>query len=160
MTSQLLICRLLLTAACLWALLPAYAHDFRVGAVVVDHPYATPTLAGVSNGAAYFRGIRNRGTATDRLVAASTPVAERVELHRMALDGDIMRMRAVDAIELPAGKELQMRHGQSLHLMLVNLKKPLLVGERFDLTLRFEKSGETTVKVLVQQPRNNAAHKH
>lgn len=155
-----LILRPLLIAACLSVTLPGQAHDFRAGAIVIDHPYATPTPAGATNGAAYFRSLRNRGTQADRLVAASTVVAERVELHRMSLDGDIVRMRALDAIDLPAGQEIQMRHGQALHLMLVNLKKPLLAGDRFDLTLRFEKSGEVRVKVWVQQPRSALEHKH
>ncbi|MCO4095010.1 MAG: copper chaperone PCu(A)C [Acidovorax sp.] len=142
---------------------PAHAHDFRAGQLVIDHPYATPSLAGTSNGAAYLRGIRNRGTAPDRLVAASTPVAERVELHEMTTEGDVMRMREVPAIDLPAGQEVQLRHGQRYHLMLINLRQPLKVGDRFDLTLKFEKAGETTVKAWVQQPRtqgSESGHKH
>jgi len=145
---------------------PAHAHDFRAGQLVIDHPYATPSLAGTPNGAAYLRGIRNRGTAPDRLVAASTPVAERVELHEMSTEGDVMRMREVPAIDLPAGQEVQLRHGQRYHLMLINLRQPLKVGDRFDLTLKFEKAGETTVKAWVQQPRvgsspaGHEGHKH
>jgi len=145
---------------------PAHAHDFRAGQLVIDHPYATPSLAGTPNGAAYLRGIRNRGTAPDRLVAANTPVAERVELHEMTTEGDVMRMREVPAIDLPAGQEVQLRHGQRYHLMLINLRQPLKVGDRFDLTLKFEKAGETTVKAWVQQPRAGSSpaghegHKH
>ena len=135
----------------------AQAHDFRAGSLVIDHPYATPSLASTPNGAAYLRGIRNRGTAPDRLVGATTAVAERVELHTMTTEGNVMRMREVPAIELPAGQEVQLRHGQQYHLMLVNLRQPLVVGERFDLTLKFDKAGETTVKVWVQQPRAGAA---
>lgn len=138
---------------------PAHAHDFRAGQLVIDHPYATPSLAGTPNGAAYLRGIRNRGTAPDRLVAASTPVAERVELHEMTTEGDVMRMREVPAIDLPAGQEVQLRHGQRYHLMLINLRQQLKVGDRFDLTLKFEKAGETTVKAWVQQPRGGE-HRH
>ena len=138
---------------------PAHAHDFRAGQLVIDHPYATPSLAGTPNGAAYLRGIRNRGTAPDRLVAASTPMAERVELHEMTTEGDVMRMREVPAIDLPAGQEVQLRHGQRHHLMLINLRQPLKVGDRFDLTLKFEKAGEMTVKAWVQQPRGGE-HRH
>lgn len=136
------------------------AHDFRVAQLVIDHPYATPSLAGTPNGAAYLRGIRNRGTTSDRLVGATTTVAERVELHQMTSEGNIMRMREVPAIELPAGQEVQIRHGQRFHLMLINLRKPLVVGERFDLTLKFEKAGELPVKVWVQQPRTAGGESH
>ncbi|MBH1963691.1 MAG: copper chaperone PCu(A)C [Comamonadaceae bacterium] len=140
----------------------AHAHDFRAGDLVIDHPYATPSLPGIKNGAAYFRGIRNAGGTSDRLLGARTDVATRVELHSMRTENDVMRMREVPAIELPAGKSIQLRHGQKQHLMLVDLKKPLVVGERFDLTLVFEKAGEKTVKVWVQQPReaNNGHHQH
>lgn len=139
------------------------AHDFRVGDLSIDHPYATPSLPGVQTGAAYLRGIRNKGKAPDRLIGASTPVAERVELHTRQAEGDVVRMREVTAIELPAGQEVQLRHGQPQHLMLVGLKQPLKVGDRFELTLRFERAGQTTVKAWVQQPRAGAAaaaHKH
>ncbi len=140
----------------------AHAHDFRAGDLVIDHPYATPSLPGIKNGAAYFRGIRNAGRADDRLLSARTDVAARVELHSMRTENDVMRMREVSAFNLPAGKSVQFRHGQAQHLMLVDLKKPLVVGERFDLTLVFEKAGETTVKVWVQQPReaNSGHHQH
>lgn len=141
----------------------ACAHDFRVGELSIDHPYATPSLPGVKTGAAYLRGIRNKGSAPDRLIGASTPVAERVELHTRQTEGDVVRMREVSAIELPPGQEVQLRHGQPQHLMLVGLKKPLKAGELFDLTLRFEHAGQITVKAWVQQPRaaaGDGAHKH
>lgn len=141
----------------------AQAHDFRAGDLSIDHPYATPSLPGVQTGAAYLRGIRNKGTVADRLIGARTPVAERVELHTRQTDGDVVRMREVAAIEIPAGQEVQLRHGQPQHLMLVGLKQPLKAGERFDLTLRFERAGETTVKAWVQQPRDvhgGDAHTH
>ncbi|WP_373768979.1 copper chaperone PCu(A)C [Delftia acidovorans] len=141
--------------------LTARAHDFRAGDLVIDHPYATPSIAGSSNGAAYLRGIRNKGKNADRLIGASTPAAARVELHEMKMEGDIMHMREVPFIELPAGQEVQLRHGQSHHLMLIDLKQPLREGDRFDLTLQFEKAGEYKVKVWVQQPkRMPSGHQH
>ena len=151
---------LVLGLAALGALGMARAHDFRAGDLSIDHPYATPSAPGARNGAAYLRGIRNKGAAPDRLLGASTPVAERVELHASTTDGDVVRMREIDVIELPAGQEVQLRHGQGRHLMLVGLKQPLVAGERFELTLRFARSGQTTVKVWVQQPREAAASGH
>jgi len=140
--------------------LPAHAHGFRAGELVIDHPYATPSLAGTSNGAAYFRGIRNKGKAVDRLIGASTAVAGRVELHEMTMEGDVMKMRAVPAIELPPGHEVELRHGQRYHLMLLDLTQPLKEGDRFELTLKFERAGEAKVKVWVQQPKAREARGH
>ena len=141
---------------------PAAAHDFKLGPLRVDHPYATPTPPGATTGAAYLRGIRNTGNTPDRLVAASTPAARAVEIHRSVVDAqNVMRMRAVDGIAVPARGELRLRHGGEHHLMLIDLKAPLKNGDRFPMTLRFEKAGEREVMVWVQQPREAAgAHEH
>lgn len=141
--------------------LPAAAHDFKHGALRIDHPYATPTGAGMANGAVYFRAIENTGAEPDRLLSASTPIAQSVELHRMQVDDGVMRMRPIEAIDLPAKTTVSLRHGQPLHLMLMGLQRPLVLGERFALTLRFERAGEREVMVWVQQPRaGSAAHAH
>ena len=141
----------------------AHAHDFKQGDLVIDHPYATPSLAGTRNGSVYFKGLRNRGGQADRLIAAKSAVAERVELHQMQMDGQVMRMREVPAIELPARTEVNLRHGGAgtHHLMLQGLKQPLKDGDRFDLELVFEKAGTRKVNVWVQTPRSgNASPKH
>jgi copper(I)-binding protein len=141
----------------------ALAHGTAKGDLVIDHPYATPSLGGVVNGSAYFRGIKNKGDKPDRLLSAKSPVAERVELHRMTTQAGVMRMREVPAIDLPAGQTTSLRHGGEYHLMLINLKQPLKDGDRFDLTLHFERAGTQTVKVWVQTPRDavsDAAHNH
>ena len=141
----------------------AHAHDFKQGDLVIDHPYATPSMAGTRNGSVYFKGLRNRGGQADRLIAAKSAVAERVELHQMQMDGQVMRMREVPAIELPARTEVNLRHGSAgtHHLMLQGLKQPLKDGDRFDLELVFEKAGTRRVNVWVQTPRAGApAHAH
>ncbi|MBZ8140773.1 hypothetical protein CLD22_12780 [Rubrivivax gelatinosus] len=139
----------------------AWGHGSRAGELLIDHPYATPTPAAASTGAVYFRAIANQGRSADRLLGASTPVAERVEIHRSTLDGDVMRMRALEALELPPGERLLLRHGGAgVHLMLLGLKAPLRDGGRFPLTLRFERAGSVEVMVWVQTPREGGAHQH
>ena len=140
----------------------AVAHDFKIGDLTIDHPYATPTVTAQSTGAVYFRNLRNRGTTPDRLIAAQTPASVRVGLHRMQMEGDVMRMREVSAIELPAKSELRMGHASTdgYHLMLEGLKAPLKDGDSFPLTLRFERAGEKTVQIHVQTPRKSASHEH
>ena len=140
----------------------ASAHDFKAGSLVIDHPYATPSLGGVTRGALYFRTLKNTGREADRLIGARTPVASSVEIHSSTMDGDVMRMRQVEALELSAGSEMKLRHsGGSHHLMLVGLKQPLKEGDRFPVTLRFERAGEREVTVWVQQPRDaGQGHDH
>lgn len=154
--------RLVLSALCCMPLV-ARAHGFRAGDLRIDHPYATPSRPGVQTGAVYFRGIENRGRVADRLLSASTPVAASVEIHHMHMDGDIMRMRAVPALDLPAKSEVRLRHStrNGYHLMLTGLTAPLKDGDRFSLTLRFERAGEHEVQVWVQTPRAGAStHSH
>jgi copper(I)-binding protein len=156
-----LLAGLVLTVA-LWA--PAQAHDFRLGPLRIDHPYAMPTPPGARTGAVYLRGVRNTGDVPDRLVGASTPAAKTVEIHRSEVDAQqVMRMREVDGIALPPRGEVRVRHGGEHHLMLIDLTRTLQVGERFPMTLRFERAGEREVTVWVQQPggaSGGPSHRH
>ena len=134
--------------------LGAAAHGASVGEIAIGHPYATPSIPGTSNGAAYLASIENKGAVADRLVRASTPAATRVELHTMAVDAQgVMRMREVDGIALAPQAKVQMKPGTGLHLMLVGLKEPLKEDASFPLTLEFERAGKVEVKVIVGQPK-------
>lgn len=152
-----------LGALCIWLMCSTvHAHDFKIGELTIDHPYATPTVVAQSNGAVYFRNLRNRGSTSDRLISAQTPASARVGLHRIQMEGDLMQMREVAAIELPAKSNLKMGHASTdgYHLMLEGLKSPLKDGDSFPLTLRFEKAGEKTIQIHVQTPRKSASHEH
>jgi copper(I)-binding protein len=125
----------------------ACAHGYKLGAIVIGHPFSQTTLPGQPNGGAYLR-LENQGGA-DKLLSATTPVSKSVEMHMTSMDGDVMRMRQVDAIELPANKLVDLKPGAS-HIMLVGLKAPLKEGDSFPMTLKFEKAGEVVVDVKVQ----------
>ncbi len=144
------------------ALLPAaYAHGVSKGDLLIDHPYATPSLKGTTNASAYFRGIQNKGDKPDRLISATTAIAESVALHRMGMQGTTMQMREVAAIDLPPHSTTLIRHDKGeYHLMLMGLKQPLKSGDRFDMTLRFERAGTQTVNVWVQTPRDAQGEDH
>jgi periplasmic copper chaperone A len=143
------------------------AHDYTLGNLHIVHPYTVPSSFAAQNGAAYIRKITNRGESSDQLVSASTPAAQTVELHTMKMDGDVMRMREISALPLPAKSEVTLRHDErgadGYHLMLMKLVKPLNIGDRFPLTLKFEKAGIVEVMVVVQARAKSddaAAHKH
>jgi copper(I)-binding protein len=136
----------------------ASAHDSNAGAIAIGHPFATPSLPGMTTGAAYFATLENTGAAADKLVRASTPAAARVEIHTMSVDAQgVMRMREIDGIALAPKTKLQMRPGMGMHLMLVGLKEPLKEGATFPMTLQFERAGSVEVKVVVQTPRPRGA---
>ena len=128
---------------------PAQAHDFKLGALTIDHPSARATNPGQTVGGGFVK-ITNGGAA-DRLVSARAEVSGSVELHTMRMEGDVMRMRQVDGIELPAGQTVELKPG-GLHMMFMGLKAPLKAGDSFPLTLKFEKAGEVTVQVKVEAP--------
>ena len=125
----------------------ALAGDVKVGDITVEGPWARAS-AGPAKAGAAFMTVNNAGAAVDKLIAASTTVADKAELHTHIKEGDIMRMRPVDAIDVPAGGVAELQPG-GLHVMLMGLKQPLKEGEAFPLTLTFEKAGQLTVEVMV-----------
>jgi periplasmic copper chaperone A len=92
--------------------------------------------------------VTNRGDGDDRLVAAETPAAVDVEVHLTEITDGRATMVVLDEVAIPAGETVRFRPG-SLHLMLVVPDETVAVGGTFDLTLRFDRSGEITVPVEV-----------
>ena len=142
-----------------FAALFADAHQFKLGAITIGHPYARATAAGQPIGSGYL-SFANAGPA-DKLVAISADVSKSVELHTMTMEGDVMRMRQVDAIELAAGQTVELKPG-GYHVMFVGLKAPLKAGDKFPAKLKFEKAGEVEVTFNVEAPAaaGAAEHKH
>jgi len=139
--------RLMCGAALMLASLAASAHSYKIGPIGIDDPRARPTVSGQPVGGAYMK-IVNKGAA-DRLLSATTAVAAAVQMHTMAMDGDVMTMREVDAVDLPAGQTVEFKPG-GFHLMLMGLKAPLKLGDKFAMRLRFEKAGEVVITVHVE----------
>jgi periplasmic copper chaperone A len=88
------------------------------------------------------------GAEADRLVGAASPVAARMELHEMAMVDNMMTMRPVPAIDVPAGGTVELKRG-GLHLMFIDLKQPLSDGQLVPVTLTFEKAGPMEVQLKV-----------
>lgn len=125
----------------------ALARDYKLGGLSIAHPWARASAGPARNGAA-FLAIENAGGA-DRLIAISGEVCERAELHTHMMEGEIMKMRRVQSVEVPAKGSAALQPG-GFHIMLVGLKHPLQEGERFPLTLTFETAGEITVEFAVE----------
>ena len=119
----------LLSAAC--------SPPAREGGVKVVEPWTRATPPGASVGAGYMT-IANDGARPVRLLGGETPVAEKVEVHAMSMDGGVMRMRPLtDGLEVPAGGEVELKPGD-MHLMLIGMKRPLIEGESVPITLVFD----------------------
>lgn len=127
----------------------AHAHSYQAGKLEIDHPHARPSIGAQSNGVAYMK-IENKGQSDDALLSASSPVAASVEVHNMSMEGDVMKMRALDQLDIKAGSKVEMKPGNGYHIMLLGLKKPLKNGDTFPLTLSFKKAGKVKVSVHVE----------
>lgn len=108
--------------------------------LMIHNPYARATPPNAPN-SAVFMMLHNPSSNERHLISASTSVAKTVELHNHVMEGDMMKMREVDEIVIPAKGMAELKPG-SLHIMLFDLKKPLVEGESIDLTLNYA-NGET-----------------
>jgi copper(I)-binding protein len=117
-----------LAAACLLVTAAAHAQ------VTVDKAWVRTTVAQQTTSAAYLTITSTHG---GRLVDASSPVAASVGVHEMKMDGDMMKMRDVDALPLPAGKPVEFKPS-GYHLMLTGLKAPLKAGDVVPIKLVVE----------------------
>lgn len=145
---------LLLTGALVGA---AHAHHYSIGTLVIGHPWSRPTVSGIPTGVAYL-SITNNGLREDTLVAAHTPAAARVEFHRTSFEAGMARMRPAGTLVVAPNATLTAEPG-GLHLMLVDLKSPLVAGSLVPLVLRFEAAGEITVHLKIEQAMDPAAHR-
>jgi copper(I)-binding protein len=117
--------------------------------ISVEKPFSRATPGGAKVAAGYLT-IINKGTASDRLMAASSPAAGKVEIHQMSMQDGIMKMREVsDGLPIEAGKTATLAPGGN-HLMLADLKAPLKKGDKVPVTLTFEKAGKVEITLDVQ----------
>ncbi|MBI2735949.1 MAG: copper chaperone PCu(A)C [Rhodospirillales bacterium] len=128
----------------------AFAHDYKLGALEIGQPWTRAT-APTAPSAGGFLTITNKGTVPDLLVSAKSPAAGLVQVHQMTMDGNIMRMRALEhGLEIPARGTVTLAPG-GIHLMMMNLKEPLTQGGKVPLTLVFERAGTIEVELDVER---------
>lgn len=114
----------------------------------VQDPWVRGTVAG-QRATGLFATITSKGGG--KLVAVSSPVAGVAEIHEMAMDGNVMKMRAVSGVELPAGKAVELKPG-GYHVMLLDLKRELKAGESVPVTLVIEGAGGKRESVELKAP--------
>ncbi|WP_458093476.1 copper chaperone PCu(A)C [Roseomonas sp. WA12] len=139
---------------------PLAAQQSATTGITIEQPWARAAIQGGTGGA--FLTIRNAGTQPDRLLSASSPAARTTEVHETVREGDVMRMRPVAALDVPAGGSVALRPGGA-HVMLIGLAQALRPGTTLPLTLTFERAGTVEVQVAVQAAgaaAPGAAHHH
>lgn len=134
--------------------LPTWAAN-----ISVTDAWARTTVPGQKISGGYFQVTSD---ADARLIGVSSAAVPRVEMHEMKMDGDVMRMREVKAIELPKGKTVSLEPG-GFHLMLMNLKKPIAAGDLIPVTLVVESGGKkqtVDIKLEARAAGSSGMHHH
>lgn len=136
----------------------AAAAPVKFGNLELDGAFTKAMLPGQPVGGGFVT-IRNTGSEDDMLVSASSSIAAGVELHEMAMQGDVMKMRKLDSgIPVAAGATVELKPG-GLHMMFMQVKTPFKEGDSVPVTLTFEKAGTVDI-VLPVQAAGPAGHKH
>ncbi|EKG35605.1 copper chaperone PCu(A)C [Pseudomonas syringae] len=135
-------------------LLPAslvHAHEYKAGSLLIGHPWSMELPPNAPTVAAYFT-IDNKGDSADRLISVDTPIAGQAQLHEHVHADGLMKMQHVQAVDIPAGAKVAFAP-MAWHVMLLDIKdrSKLVVGQRFPMTLHFEKAGDVEVQVVVQK---------
>ena len=134
---------LLIAAALGLSPVAALAHEFKAGDLEIEHPWSRAT--GQSRPAVGYLKIRNNGATPDRLLGASTRIAEHVMLHANAIENGVAKMSPAEGIEIPPGSEVVLAPKGEYHLMIMGLKQKLAEGDTFPVTLIFEHAGKVDV---------------
>lgn len=147
--------------------LSAAAHGYSIGELVIHHPWSRATAPSAKVAAGYLV-IENKGREADRLISATFSSSATVELHDMAVEGGVMRMRELPlGIDIPAGGKVELKPG-GLHMMFMGLSAGLKEGENIKGLLVFEKAGRLNVDFKVEsigarggnQPGDHGHHGH
>jgi periplasmic copper chaperone A len=140
---------MLALAACNAAPEAPAATEAATSQIAISDAWSRQTAQGQDAGGAFMM-IANTGSAPDRLTGGTSEVAGEVQVHTMTMEGGVMRMRELaDGLEIPAGGNAALAPGAN-HIMLMDLKRPLEMGEMVPLTLTFEKAGPVEVMLEVR----------
>ena len=133
--------------------------DIKLGSLKIEDAKARATVPAQKMSGGFMK-IENKGGA-DKLLAASSSVSKTMELHTMSMEGNVMKMREIKAIEIPANGKVELKSG-GLHLMFIDLKEQLKPGSTIKVKLKFEKAGEVEVpfKVMGHPAHGEPGHDH
>jgi len=129
---------------------PRSAPAATRGSIEIHRPWARQAVETPERAGGFFTLI-NTGTEPDRLIAASSPAAGKIEIHAIKVLGPDIGMRPRDSLAAPAGVTVTLQP-RGYHLLLIDLGAPLVQGARLAVTLVFEKAGSIDVECLVEAP--------
>jgi periplasmic copper chaperone A len=125
--------------------------------IEIYNAWVRPTAAG-ANAAVYFE-MRNNTAQDDELLSVTTNVTDIVEIHTSSMDNDVMQMSRLVSVPLPAAAELLFEPG-GMHIMLIDLKQDLVLGEHMDIILQFNKHADIVIEVHIEETMPDTDHGH
>ena len=149
--------KLALTVVAILFAAATQAQIVKVGNITIDGAYTRATVQGqkVAGG---FMTISSVGIA-DQLISGASPIADEIQLHTMSMDGNVMKMRQVNSIEVPSNSSVELKPG-GLHLMFIGIKSPLIGGAAVPVKLKFAKAGEVEIKLSVNAMATETSSTH
>ena len=131
-------------------LFAAEAHEFKVGALDIGHPWSRPTPKDANIAGGYLT-ITNKGKVADRLIGGASPAASQIEVHEMAnVDGMTKTRPLANGLEIKPGKTIELKPG-AYRILLLGLKEPLQLGQKVKGTLVFEKAGPVEIVYNIEE---------
>ncbi len=127
---------------------PGFAHEMKSGGLRIIHPYTFGPINPSAPNAEVFMTIRNDGR-PDRLIGVSMPIAETVRLQRQ-VPGTAKAVRPVSSFEIPSRRTVTLGP-RGVHILLVNLKAPLVSYAYYPMTMIFERAGKVDVQIMVEE---------
>lgn len=147
MTVRLLAAALLIVG---FGFVPVTVTAQEQNAVQIVQPWARASI-GTSRPSAAYLTVQNNGRESVWIVGVETPVAGRAEIHRILQDGGVLSMQSAGDVEIPAGGSVTLAPG-GLHVMLMNLRQPIVRGGEFPLAVRFSNGERVELTVPVMGP--------
>lgn len=141
----------------LFLLAPSFAFAAETSPIMLSDGWSPASFA-QPNAIGFFTAM-NHGEANDAITGVSSDCCKAVELHQSQMHGDVMRMRRMDRVELPAGETVHFTSG-GYHLMLIGLKKPLSKGDKVPVTVTFEHAPTQELALTVGNRKDHDAAMH
>lgn len=146
-SSCLLALAILFSAVTTMTANPATAQEYKQGSLKIENTRARVILQ--NRPAAGFMDVHNMGDEADRIISATSPMADKVELHTHKMENGVAKMRRVETIDVPAKSHVALKSG-GLHLMIFGLKHKMKPGDKLPMKIVFEKAGSVDVEFAVE----------
>lgn len=135
-----------------------HGKKHNMGAIKINAPWIRSTAPGAPSSAAYFT-LTNTSSIPVSIIAASSDIADRVEIHEHTMTDGVMKMQEVSGVTIPSKKRVEFKPG-GYHVMFMGLKDAVKEGDKVTITLSFDNDTEQTINAIAQKKAKEHSHDH